>query len=202
MKAELTSRTTVLERVEWFIHLSHLKRSCTGINRKASPATSYLFTFSRAHNFRWSAKTSICSMVRICGQCHQQKSGDEFTKSQWSKGDRISRCNRCVEGYHCPHCNKQFIRPRPLELHIKKRHPVITKVISPPKIQQNQSLLKKKLSSADLIWLFRRAPKWRISLTNIKVTINPSFPTSEKALHVCGFSCTFYWLEIHIDYNQ
>jgi hypothetical protein len=100
-------------------------------------------------------------MERECSQCHLYKSRKEYTTNQWSRGDEMSRCRRCVEGYYCPNCSKQFARPRAMELHIKKRHPIIPKPTAsiPNHSKQPETLMTKKLTSTDLIWLFRRAPK-------------------------------------------
>ena len=102
----------------------------------------------------------VKTMGRECIQCHSFKSVDEYTTSQWSRGDGISRCRRCVEGYYCATCSKQFARPKALELHIRKRHPIHKPATSlPSNPPPYESLMTKKFTSADLIWLFRKAPK-------------------------------------------
>jgi hypothetical protein len=66
---------------------------------------------------------SIRAMGRECCQCYWYKSGDEYTVSQWSRGERFSRCRRCVDGYVCHVCSREFSRPGEMDLHILERHP-------------------------------------------------------------------------------
>jgi hypothetical protein len=104
-------------------------------------------------------------MGRECCQCYYYKSGDEYTNSQWSIGAGLSRCRRCVEGYFCDVCQKQFIRPEEVAKHMTERHPPkISNPIPKPKPEQpciHQQMKERRLSRVvtDFTKFLRRVPK-------------------------------------------
>lgn len=62
-------------------------------------------------------------MERKCSQCRRWKCGDDYSNNQWRKGDGCSRCRRCVDGYFCRVCRRQFDHPNELEMHMQTHRP-------------------------------------------------------------------------------
>jgi hypothetical protein len=105
-------------------------------------------------------------MGRECCQCYYYKSGDEYTISQWSRGDGASRCRRCIEGYFCNICRKQFIRPEFVDKHIIEQHQRKKSVPNKPKenpkqLCVHQQMKERRLSRVvtDFTKFLRKIPK-------------------------------------------
>jgi Zn-finger nucleic acid-binding protein len=62
-------------------------------------------------------------MERKCSQCRSWKSSDDYSNNQWRKGDGLSRCWRCVDGYVCQVCDRQFEHPNHLKMHMQTHRP-------------------------------------------------------------------------------
>ena len=62
-------------------------------------------------------------MDRICSQCRTWRSCDDYSNNQWRKGEGYSRCWRCVEGYFCQVCSRQFNNTNELKMHMQVHRP-------------------------------------------------------------------------------
>ena len=63
-------------------------------------------------------------MDRICNQCQTWKSINDYTSSQWRKGDGLSRCDSCVNVHvRCHECDRSFSDQNQLKMHMQTHRP-------------------------------------------------------------------------------
>jgi len=62
-------------------------------------------------------------MSRVCSQCNEWSSSDNYSSNQWRKGEGVSRCADCVIGYTCEVCNRRFNSSNELRMHSQVHRP-------------------------------------------------------------------------------